>query len=632
MANFITSTLLKRIISVIAVVMSIFHLYTAYAGTIGIWEQRAVHLIFILVLAFLTTSFKNELKGSKKTIGYLLDYVCIILTIVVSSYILWGLDSIQLRGGNISDTDLIIGLILIVLIVEATRRVLGKILTGIVVFFLIYMFFGNYIPNRIGHPGFSLERIIDQMFVSTGGILGAPLNAAAVFITIFVIFGAFLNNSGAGVFFSKFALAVSGKRVGGPAKSSVVASALMGTVTGSAVSNVATTGAFTIPVMIKNGYKRHFAGAVEAAASTGGQITPPVMGATVFIIAEYTNIPYSQIIIYAILPAFLYYLSVFVMVHAEARINRIPVLPDKDIPNLMNTLKTGWHYLLALIFLFVILVSGISPMKAGFYTILLLIVLSYFRKDTRMGISKIVSSLKEGALNTITVSTACAAAGIIVGTISLTGLGLKLSGFIISAAGGQLFLALLFTMIASIILGMGMISISAYIILASLAAPALVELGVTPIAAHLFVYFFGILSNVTPPVALASFTAAGIANSDQTKTAFTGLKLVLAAFIIPFMFVFDNRLMLIGNPVELIIPMITAIIGVIIFASGIQGWFIGRLNKITRTIFIAGSLLLIHPDLLTDLISIILLGATILYIKKSKKIDKKADSYQGSGA
>lgn len=589
----------------IAVSMSVFHLYTAYRGVIGLWEQRAVHLSFVLLLVYLTKPLtRPTMKGLTFYIAKALDIIAVVAVIGVDLYMILNAGDIQWRVGVPNYQDKVAATVLGILVLEASRRIVGPAMTIITGVFLLYVFYGSYLPGRLSHPGFSYSKIVDQMFNTTGGILGAPIGAAAVFIVIFIIFGAVLNASGAGDFFNKLSRAVAGKAIGGPAKTAIVASALTGTVSGSAVANVATTGAFTIPIMIRNGYQRHFAGAVEAAASTGGQFMPPVMGATAFVIAEFTQTPYYKIALYALFPAILYYLGIYLMVHFEALRTNIKPLEDDQIPDLKETLLEGGHYLLALLLLIVTLARGLSPMKAGFYSIVLLIALSFIRKETRMSFKDIIKALEEGARGTLIISTATAAAGLIVGSISLTGLGLKLSAAVVSISGGHLIIALIFTMIASLILGMGMISISAYIILASLVAPALVRMGTIPVAAHLFVYFFGILSNVTPPVAVAAYTGAGIAGADQTKTAITATRLALVAFIIPFMFVLDQRIMLIGPIPSLIVPMITAIIGVAAMAAGLQGWLYRRTIWWERVFFIAGSVLLLHTGSSTDVIGL----------------------------
>lgn len=596
----------ENAITLIALCMGFFHLYTSLFGVMGVWRHRAIHVAFILVLVFLIKPIK--IKYLHEMAAKIINGVFLFLVIANSLYNITQYEEIMLRQGDPSRWDIYMNIILTIIILEATRRVVGLPMTIITCTFILYVLFGKGIPGILGHPTFSVVKITDQYFNTTGGAFGAPIGAASVQIIIFILFGAFLNKSGGGDFFSKLAQALAGRSLGGPAKTAVFASALFGTLSGSAVANVATTGAFTIPVMKKNGFAPHFAGAVEAAASTGGQITPPVMGATAFIIAEVTSTPYVKIMLYALFPAILYYLGMYYMVHFEAAKMHLPILKEEDIPNLKATLLEGGHYILAVLVLVVTLAIGMSPMKAGLFSIVLLVLLSYFRKESRMGIKSILAAIKEGVLATLTISTTCAAAGIIVGSISISGLGLKMTAAILMAAGGNIILSLIFTAVASLILGMGMVSISAYVILAALAAPALIKMGVTPPAAHLFVYFFGILSNVTPPVAVAAYTGAGMAGADQTKTALTATKLASVAFIIPFMFALDQRLLLMGSISELIVPIITSIIGVISLAAALEGWLWSKLKYWERIALICGALLLLNPTTVTDIIGVIFLS------------------------
>lgn len=596
--------LLATLIAIVAVAMAAYHLYTAYAGVLAHWQHRAIHLSFALVLVFLLYRFMPRAAGPLKWFSHAVDLVCLSAVVYVAYYSITHHLDIQQRAGLIPDSDKVVGTILVLLVLEATRRCVGLAMTMIASVFLAFVFLGTYLPGQLGHPSFSYGRLTDQFFNSTGGIMGAPLAASAVYIVLFVIFGAFLNRSGAGDFFSDLSCALTGRSVGGPAKAAVVASGLTGSVTGSAVANVATTGNFTIPVMIRYGYSRVFAGGVEAAASTGGQILPPVMGATAFIIAEFTRTPYSLIALYALVPALLYFLGVFAMVHFEAKKKNIPKLHPDEIPPLGKTLLRGMHNLVPLAVLIGMLVAGSSPMKAGFYAIILVVVMSWLRTDTRMMPKDIFLAMRDGAINSLVVVMACATAGIIVGSISVTGLGLKFSAAIISASGGFLLPALVLTALASLVLGMGMISISAYVILASLAAPALVKMGAEPVAAHLFVYFFGILSNVTPPICIAAFTAAGIAGANQIRTGLTATRLAAVAFIIPFMFVIDSRLLLMGEPLELVLPLISATIGVLAIAAAMQGYLAYKTKWFENVILTLAGLALVSGGPSSDLIGI----------------------------
>ncbi|MCP1676208.1 TRAP transporter 4TM/12TM fusion protein [Natronocella acetinitrilica] len=599
------------LVTVVAVSMALYHLYTAHYGVLAHWQNRAIHLSFALTLIFLIYRTLPNATGPWRWLSNGIDLLCLAAVGYVAHYSITGHLDIQQRAGLIPVSDQIVAAILIFLVLEATRRCVGIAMTIIAGLFLLFVFYGTYLPGQLGHPSFSYARLTNQFYNSTGGIFGAPIAASSVYIVLFIIFGAFLNRSGAGDFFSDLSRALTGKSIGGPAKAAVVASGLTGSVTGSAVANVATTGPFTIPVMIRYGYSRVFSGSVEAAASTGGQVLPPVMGATAFIIAEFTRTPYNLIALYALFPALLYFLGVFAMVHLEAKKNNIPTLKPEEIPNLKNTLLTGMHNLIPLLVLIGMLVAGFSPMKAGFYAIVLVVVISWFRKDTRMMPKDIILALRDGAVNSLVIVMACAAAGLIVGSISVTGLGLKFSAAIISLSGGLLLPALILTALASLVLGMGMISISAYVILASLAAPALVNMGAEPVAAHLFVYFFGILSNVTPPICIAAFTAAGIAGASQIRTGLTATRLAATAFIIPFMFVIDPRLMLMGEPMSLIIPLFSATVGVLALAAALQGYLLTKVIWPERIVLLLAALALLSGNPHSDVIGIAL-GALAL--------------------
>lgn len=602
---------LTVLIGTIAVTMACYHLYVAYSGVLAHWQNRAIHLSFGMTLVFLVYRGAPNAPRAIRYFFNVLDVAILGALAFVAWYtITQHLDILQ-REGMVSDTDKYVAALLVILVLEGTRRAVGLPMALIGTLFVVFVLYGTYLPGQFGHPSFSAGRLTDQYFNSTGGIYGSPIAASAVYITLFIIFGAFLNRSGAGDFFGYLSQALTGRSIGGPAKAAVVASGLTGSVTGSAVANVATTGPFTIPIMIRYGYSRRFAGGVEAAASTGGQVLPPVMGATAFIIAEFTQTPYIQIALYALFPALLYFLGVFLMVHLEAKRLNIPTPNADEIPSLAPTLARGLHNLVPLATLITMLVLGFSPMKAGFYAILLVVGMSWMRKDTRMMPRDIISALRDGALNSLVIVMACATAGIIVGSISITGLGLKFSSAVIDFSGGFLLPALALTALASLVLGMGMISISAYVILASLAAPALVGMGAEPVAAHLFVYFFGVLSNVTPPICVAAFTAAGIAGASQIATGLTATRLAGVAFVIPFMFVLDPRLMLIGEPFELVFPMLSAVFGVVALAGALQGFLMSTINALQRGILLAGALALLSPDILLDIFGAACLAAII---------------------
>jgi TRAP transporter 4TM/12TM fusion protein len=452
------------------------------------------------------------------------------------------------------------------------------------------------------------------MYFTTEGILGTPIAVAATFIFLFILFGAFLDKTGIGKFFIDFANAIAGKAVGGPAKVAVLSSALTGTISGSSVANTVGTGSFTIPLMKSLGYRPEFAGAVEAAASTGGQIMPPIMGAAAFLMAEFIGIPYSSIAKAAVIPALLYFTGIWIMVDLEARKTGMKGLDASKLPKLAKVLKERWYLLTPIVVIVYMLMSGTTPIKAALFGILSAIIVGMFKRETRMDIKRLLETLEIGAKSALGVSIACACAGIIVGTVTLTGLGLKMGNGLVELAGGYLLPTLVLTMISSLILGMGAPTTANYIITSTIAAPALLKLNVNPLTAHMFVFYFGIIADITPPVALAAFAGSAIAKSDPIKTAFNASKLAIAAFLIPYMFVLNPQLLLIDTTVAEIIQItITSLIGMLGIGIAMQGYIFGKVNWILRIIFLLGGLALIDPGLLTDLIGIGAVGLGILY-------------------
>ena len=424
----------------------------------------------------------------------------------------------------------------------------------------------------------------------------------ATYIFLFILFGAILVRSGAGRFFINVALALTGSKVGGPAKASVVASCLMASVSGSAVANVVTTGSFTIPLMKRVGYKPYFAGAVEACASSGGQIMPPVMGAAAFVIAEFLNMPYLQVAVAGLFPALIYFFSIFVMVHFEARKRNLATIPPEALPVFKQEVKRGGHLFLSILIIVVLMVIGYTPMFAAFWAILSIFVLSALRPETRMSARDILSALEEGARGAVAVSVACATAGIIIGCVFVSGLGLKFSNVIVTLSHGYLAVALVLTMLASLILGMGLTTTAVYITLAALVIPALVNMGVEPIAAHMFAFYFGLVSAITPPVALASFAAAGIAGSNPMQTGFHSFRLGIAKYILPFVFIYAPGMLFVGSWHQVVMSILGGFGGIYALTVTTEGWMFERVGWITRLIMAACAALLFHPDLATDLV------------------------------
>lgn len=611
-------------IAFVAITMSLFHMYTSGFGVLEAWQQRSTTLLFILLLIPVLYPFKQ----GNRFIGIFIDVIYLVLTIAVIIYTLQAYPEIAFRGTIPNNADVIFGGIAVLLVLEGTRRALGYFMSLLVLLFVVYTYFGSIMPGMLAHPGFSFERMIATYYNSTLGMFGLILGAMSNYIIIFIIFGAFLAKSQAGKFFIELAYSLTGSRTGGPAKVAVVSSGLMGMVQGAAVSNVATTGTLTIPLMKRVGYKSHFAGGVEAAASSGGQIMPPIMGASAFIMAANLKIPYIDLVFFALFPALLHYLAVYFMVHFEAKKSYLRSIPREELPSIKKVIREGWFLLLPVIMIIVLLVIGYSPQYAGFYSILGIIVISFFRKSTRMSLKDILAALELGGRNSVSIGIICAAAGLLVGSVNLTGLGLKFSSMVLSITGESILISLILIMLASILLGMGMPTVSAYVILAVLGVPALTTLGVNPIAAHLFVFYFAIMSNVTPPVAVGAYTAAAIANSDPNRTGFAGLKICLGTFLIPYMFVLGPALIMQGSVEMIIMSVISAIVGIFALTSAIQGWMLTGMSIPERVTGGLCAIFLMYPGLVSDSIGILLLLVVIIVhynrFKKQPRIQAQA--------
>jgi TRAP transporter 4TM/12TM fusion protein len=608
---------LSAIAVAFAVCMSLFHLYTGAVGSFDPWTQRVVHLTFGFVIAFLTFPV---VKGKK--ISYLEIFLAL-LAIASGLYVMINMDAIIDRSGLPNTWDIVFGVLTILLVLEMTRRVIGLALVIVSGIFLLYAYFGPYLPEAIAHKGYGLERIATHMYTTLEGIYGVPIGVSATFVILFVIFGAFLEATKTGDFFINLANSIAGKARGGPAKVAVISSAFFGTISGSAVANVVGTGTYTIPLMKRTGYQPHFAAAVEAVASSGGQLMPPVMGAAAFVISEMTGESYLKICLAAAIPSFLYYMSLFSAVHVEARRVNLRGLREDEVPPFWGTIKSrGYLAISAFVLIYFLAVKMTSPSFAAFWAIIASIALSCISKSTRLNFTGLIKALEAGAKGALSVVAACAAAGIVVGVTTLTGLGLKFSGAIIQLAHGNLYLTLVFTMFSSLILGMGLPTTAAYIICAILAVPALTNLGVTTLGAHMFVFYFAIISAITPPVALAAYAGAGIAKSDPMKTGWTACRIGLAAFIVPYMFVFSPALLMQGKALEIVWVCITALFGVIFLSCSTIGWLFTFMSKWERGCLFASSILLIEPHLLTDILSLLFFLPVLINQLKKHKISK----------
>jgi len=590
---------------------SLFQLYTAIFGVFTAQIQRTVHLGFALSLIFLLfpANRKKRQKGKLQIAWY--DGILALLSIGVGAY--WPLffNDLVMSVGRLSTLDFVVGIIAIVLVLEATRRAVGLPITIIALIFLIYGLYGQFMPGFLAHRGLSFERLVQTMFFTTEGILGTPLAVSSTFIFLFLLFGAFLVRTGVGQYFNDLAVSIAGRRTGGPAKVAIFSSALQGTISGSSVANVVTSGSFTIPMMKKLGYKREFAGAVEAAASTGGQLMPPIMGAAAFLMVEFIGggITYWEIAKAAAIPAVLYFAGIWIMTHFEAKRIGLRGLTKEEMPERKEVLKKI-YLLLPIIAVVVLLMSGVIVTHAALYAILIAIIVGMFNKDTRMGPKEFVLALVDGARSALGVAAATAAAGIIVGIVTKTGLGLKLANGLIDLAGGYLIPTLMLTMLAAIVLGMGSPTTANYVITSTIAAPAIILLGVPDLSAHLFVFYFGIIADITPPVALAAFAAAGVAGGEPLKTGVNSAKLAIAAFIIPYIFVLSPQLLMIDTTwLELVWVLITAISGMLAIGAGIIGFWMRKLHWLERIFAIFTGLLLIYPEGISDIVGIIAFAA-----------------------
>lgn len=603
-------------ICILAIGLSLFHIYTSGYGTLPAWQHRAVHLCVGLTLIYILFPF-NKKKGFQW-----FDLIPTLISLALLVFVVVDYPGPELRQGEPEVVDLIVGSLMVVLVVESVRRTNGWAMTLVSIFFIAYIFLGPYFPGLLSHQGYRYIKFIDQMFNGTLGIFGTPLYVSSTVLILFVIWGAFLIRTGAGEFFTELALALTGNKRGGPALAAVVSSAMVGSITGNGAANVVITGAFTIPLMKRIGYKPSFAAAVEAVASQGGQIMPPIMGAAAFIMAEYVGVPYIKVCAYAAIPALGYYLLAGVMVYLEARKQGLGAIPKDQLPKTWEVFKNGFYFLVPIVFIVYMMAEGNSAMKAGFYAILLSIALSFIRKANRLNFLNLLVCLEKGARSGLSVIAACAAAGIIVGAISLTGLGMRFSRFAVEVSGDNLLVLLFMMMIASLVLGMGMPTTPAYIILAVLGAPVLIKMGVLPIAAHLFVFYFGIISGLTPPVAITAYTAAGVAGSDPTETGMYATKLALGGFLLPFMFVYNPALLLQSDNVWLIIQVaLTTLMGCIAFATAIQGFAITRLNMFERVAFVIASGMFFHPGTVTDILGLALIFvAAFFHWQRSAKL------------
>ncbi|MER2119929.1 MAG: TRAP transporter permease [Solibacillus sp.] len=621
---------MKYVIYVGLLAFSLFQLYTAIYGQFPAQIQRTVHLGFALTFVFLL--FPLRRKFSKRSIPFY-DYILAILSVIVGSYWVMNYDRLVRSLGKLETIDFWIGLFAVLLVLEASRRAVGLPIAIIAGLFLAYAFYGPYMPDFMAHRGQNLESLVNLMFYSTDGILGTPLAVSATYIFAFLLFGAFLVKTGVGEYFNDLAISVAGKLVGGPAKVAIFSSALQGTISGSSVANVVTSGAYTIPLMKRLGYEKNFAGAVEASSSTGGQLMPPIMGAAAFLMVEFIGrgVSYWDIAKAAAIPAVLYFAGIWIMTHFEAKRLGLRGLTDEEMPNRKEIFKK-LYLLIPIALIIVIMMAGIPVIHSALYGILACVIVGFINPDVKFGFKEIIDALVDGARTAVPVAAATACAGIIVGVVVKTGLGLSLANSLVKLAGGSILITLFFVMIASLILGMGAPTTANYVITSTIAAPAIIALlapdvpaSAAPIivvlSAHFFVFYFGIIADITPPVALAAFSAAAISGGDPIKTGIHSAKLAIAAFIIPYMIIFSPALLMIDVTVwEIIWVVFTAMMGMIAIGAGVIGYWYRPINWIERIILIAAGVAMIYPESLSDTIGLIVFAImfVIQWMTKNK--------------
>lgn len=605
------------LVLIISVALALFHMYASSFGVMPSYTQAAIH--WALVGSYIVITRPLKFKG-----GFIIDAALVITNIYLSYYQIVLQNRFIETAGMYTNFEIILSIVSILVALEIARRVVGKVLPIIAVLFIAYALLGHNLSGIFKTANFSINRIAPYLYTSSDGLYGQTLYVSAQFIFLFVLFGTILDMTGAGKFFVDIAFALTGKVRGGPAQAAVYSSMLMGTINGSGAANVVTTGTFTIPLMKKVGFKPYFAGAVEAVASNGGQIMPPVMGAVAFLMAEMTGIDYAKIALAAFPTAILYYVTLSMSVYVEANKQKIPVSPKEERLHPGKVMKEGWIYLTPLLVLMGMLIVGYSAQKAAFFAILISIVVGFIKNRENMKLSRFDKAMKDAASGIAGIASACLLAGIVMGILNMTGFGLKISGIIISLANGQIIVALILAMLTSLLLGMGLPTSAAYMVLAILVAPALVKMGVPLMAAHMFILYFGALSTITPPVALSTFAAAGIAGSGLWETGLQAMKLAAPAFIIPFIFCYSPELLLIGNAGDIIFALITALIGCIILAIGLGGWFKVYLSVTSRFLLVIAAILLIMPrPFIANVIGIIVSTAVFFFEIKIFNRNKK---------
>lgn len=613
---------LNKVFTVVLVIWAIFQVWANTFGTLGAVKLRTAHIMFLLPLALmLYPTYKKERRRRRMIPAW--DVLLIAAAVASFGYILWRYDALA-KTGRLNDTDVLVGVICLLIVFEAARRASGNLAIIALIFLSYFAVWGRYVPGMFGTSAFTLKRVIKALVWDTNGILGTGAGVSATYIFVFVLFGSFLKHSGFSQLINDVALTLVGRSPGGPAKVAVIASALMGMINGSAIANVATTGTITIPLMKKTGYKKDFAAAVEAVASTGGQFTPPIMGAVGFVMAEFMAVSYMKVMLAAAIPAFLYYLALIYSVHLEAKRLGLSGLSPENIPKAGRVLRERGHLLIPLIVLLALMFMGYTPLFAAIAAIFVTIPVSWLRRETRMNPSTILRATVEGSRSAIGVGVSCIIIGVIIGSVNMTSLGLNFGSLILKVVGeGQLFLGGLMVMVMSTILGMGVPGVAAYVIVYVVAVPVLRATGATEMAANMFCLIYACLSNITPPVAMSSYVAAGIADSNMTKTSLIAMKLGVAGFILPFFFL-NNPVLLYGSTegvalAETLRAFATSSVGVLALAAGLAGLPLAKYSRaatalrvICRAMLLAGGLLFVNPTLTTDIAGLVLIAAEVV--------------------
>ncbi|MFC4271842.1 TRAP transporter fused permease subunit [Sneathiella chungangensis] len=617
LAQILTFVRTYKASGIISIIFCCFHLYTGFMGLLPGLDQRIVHLGFALLITSCLIIEDDEGIWNKAVgVGLMIS------SLAASGYaFIEAENAIGIRAGLTLPGDIIMGVVLTVSLLEATRRLMGAALPIICIVFLAFGFFGYLLPNMIAHRGYDLERVAQQLYLSNEGFYGLPLGVSANYLILFIIYGAVLNATGAGKFFIDISFAMVGWARGGPAKMAVAGSALFGSISGSSVANVAATGTLSIPLMKKVGLRPSTAGAIEAVASCGGQVMPPIMGAAAFLIAEIVGVSYGQVLVAATIPGILYFASLFIAVDLRAQRMNIKGIPKSELMSARELMRDNYHLLLSpCLLVYLITIEERSPLYAAVWSIVAALVVATFRKHTRPTLGRLVDAFSEAGRQGIVIAVACATAGIIVGIFSLTGLGFKISSLLITISDGNLAILLLCTMVVSLILGTGLPTVPAYLLLAVLVAPALAKIGVELLAAHLFIFYFGVFSGITPPLALAAFVGAGIAGANPMRTAVEAFRIGIAAFLLPFLFVYKPALLMMGDPVSILFAIVESLLGIFAFIAGIEGFLLNRLSIILRLLLIVSGILLVSNGVLvtTGGIALFLLVLAYQYLARSK--------------